>query len=58
MDADIRPRFEAWVKTAVPYLPLTRSDNFDYADPRTEVAWYAWLAASQGERDRVAACLI
>ena len=45
MNQKQRDAFEAWAKASVPYVPLTRSDAFEYSDPRAEVAWYAYQAA-------------
>lgn len=44
--ASLRDSFELWAKHSVPYLPLGWSDDtVAYIDPRTEVAFYAWMEA-------------
>lgn len=63
IEPDIRPRFEEWARARwtspgmVTTLTAKNGEPF-YTDERVQCAWLAWREASEGERARVAACLI
>ncbi len=62
MEPDIWPRFEQWARTrwANPEMAITVPKDGEpyYANHGVQCAWLAWQEASNGERARVAACLI
>ncbi len=58
MDKDIRPRFEQWATAREWHIARYDDGGGAYIENYVESAWLAWLAASEGERARVSACLI
>lgn len=62
MEADIHPRFESWARqrwdNAAMAITITRNGEIYYANYCVQCSWLAWREASEGERARVAACLV